>query len=850
MDITHVNLRDRRVDALRNFSRLDIHLAGGKGANLGELIRVGFTVPDGFVVTTLGYDDFIGQNNLAPVIARYLAAPQSNSTSLLDAFDQSAFPPGLAQVILAAYSRLGRGPVAVRSSATAEDLPEAAFAGQQDTYLNVIGPEALLQAIKSCWASLWNSRAVAYRQRQGVENAGVKLAVVVQCMLPAAVAGVMFTANPITGDRQQVIVDGSPGLGEAVVSGKVTPDHFILIHRRFGWHITERVLGKREVIVRPRPEGGTEQIAVPDPGNLPLLPDRALYRLASLGASIQRHFGSPQDVEWAYAGGKLFILQARPMTALPEPPARLSIIQRMVANNFVEMLPERPYPLDLDTWLPALDSAVNPIFAMLGLDWKLHWLFEEEDGVILRYCARLPRPTWKVLLAPARLAWLGLRYNPLKWQSDALIPKVLERARQLQSRDLRTLSWDELPTLVLAVQQISAQVGGEIRQHYFPRAAFAALRLRLLLAILGQSSSFGTLFTGVENKTLEMNRALESLAQRVRSTPDLLILFSSHPAAEIYADLDNISSGREFKVAFHRFLDQYGHRETLISSTLEPTWKDAPGLALGIVKTYAMSPTPPPTAPPAWQAARDSVLRHPLLRFAPLRDLFEHLLAESRLLLQVREDTHFYATLPMPIFHSMFLEFGRRLVAAGLLETPADVYHLRLAELEQAGRLLPPASSTGGGLQAMIERRKQLRLSLAGTPLIRVPRPAPLPRDAGALLVGMAGSPGVADGPVRLVRDNSEFGKLMPGDVLVAPYTNPSWTPLFQRAVAVVVDTGSLASHAAIVAREYGIPAVMGTVVGTQAFHDGDWVRVDGTHGTVQAAEPRQQQLKSQEARL
>src|SRR5919107_1778447 len=317
-------LIDVFVVPLERLGRDDLALAGGKGTNLGELVRLGFPVPDGFVVTTAAYDGFVAHNRLGETITRPHREPQDNGATIRAAFERAPIPPEIERNILAAYREHGEGPVAVRSSATAEDLPEAAFAGQQDTFLNISDEQALLDAIRRCWASLWTDRAIAYRDRQGIDQQTVKLAVVVQRMVPAEIAGVLFTANPVTGARDEIVVDASPGLGEAVVSGLVTPDHFVLRKRWWGWSIAERQPGRREVIVRARSDGSTEHVKGSSITDVPEFPDRALRRLAREGAAIERHFGRPQDIEWAWAGGELFIVQARPITALPEPAPRLN----------------------------------------------------------------------------------------------------------------------------------------------------------------------------------------------------------------------------------------------------------------------------------------------------------------------------------------------------------------------------------------------------------------------------------------------------------------------------------------------------------------------------------------------
>jgi rifampicin phosphotransferase len=820
------------VTPLECLGKTDLERGGGKAANLGELLRAGVPVPPGFALTTAAYERFVSANGLRAAIEQAFANRPVRGSGIRAAFEAAPVPPDVERAVLAAYQQLGQDPVAVRSSATAEDLPGASFAGQQDTYLNVIGPEALLDAVRRCWASLWTDRAIAYRASQGIDPLTVSLAVVVQRMVAAESAGVMFTANPVSGARGEIAIDASPGLGEAVVSGLVTPDHTLLRRGWLGWRVVEQRSGQRELLIRARPGGGTEQISGAPAAAAPALPRQALRRLAQLGERIQRHFGSPQDIEWAWAEGRVYILQARPITALPEPPPHANLLQRFLAANFAEMFPVRPYPLDLGTWLPALGSAVEPIFTIIGLEWQLHHLFVAEDGVVLGMLPRLPRPTWKVLGAPARFFGLVRRYNALEWQADPLLAQAWQQARDLESRELAPLAWEQLLAIVSEAKDLPFLTAGEVRRRYFPRAAFAAARLRVLLKLLGRSKQFALLLSGVENKTLEMNGAIEELASRVRCDPGLVVTFATHAPEDLWAVLAVMPGGHEFQAGLRDFFDRYGHRETVISTALEPSWKDEPAVALAVIKSSAAHPPQVQPEKPDWQAARESILAHPLLHLAPLRSAFLHLLAEARTLLQIREDTHFYATLSLPILRRTLLEMGRRLAAAGTLAAAEDVFHLTIEELQPAGGVTAMAGQAAV-LRAAVQRRKSARARLEKVPLID-PRLFPqraLPGDA--LLRGMAGSPGVAQGPARIVRDRSEFNKLQPGDVLVAAYTNPSWTPLFQRAAAVIVDSGSPASHAAIVAREYGIPAVMATLNGTSTLQDGELIRVDGSRGMV-----------------
>ena len=273
------------VLTLQSLSRNDLASAGGKGANLGELLRAGFSVPGGFVVSTQAYAHFVAASALDTVINRVLADHVDGGATIRAAFTAAPIPQEIAGPVLDAYRALGSPPVAVRSSATAEDLPGATFAGQQDTYLNIVDEPALLEAVRRCWASLWTDRALSYRRRQAVDQRTVKLAVVVQRMVAADVAGVMFTANPISGERNHVVIDASPGLGEAVVSGQVTPDHYVV--DTVTGAIQQRMIGRREVVIRAAPGGGVSHMLTAGSPGAPALPDAAITQLAALGRAVE-----------------------------------------------------------------------------------------------------------------------------------------------------------------------------------------------------------------------------------------------------------------------------------------------------------------------------------------------------------------------------------------------------------------------------------------------------------------------------------------------------------------------------------------------------------------------------------
>lgn len=777
----------RIVAPLRVFGRGDLPMAGGKGANLGELVQNGFPVPDGFVVTTHAYE----------VVA------QGRDTR--EYFEQVELPVGLRQAIADAYAALGGGPVAVRSSATAEDLPGAAFAGQQDTYLNVVGEDALLDAVRRCWGSLWAERAIAYRAKLGIDDADVRIAVVVQSMVEAETAGVMFTADPVSGDRERLVIDASSGLGEAVVSGLVTPDHYVV--RPSGE--ADFTPGRREVVIRGAAGGGLTRESG---ARAERLPDAALAELTRLGREVARHFGRPQDIEWAYAGGRVHLLQARPMTALPPPPVgRLNPFQRRLTTVLMEYLPERPYPIDMSTWLPYGPAGLmGKVMGTFGIRRAFDGFLQEEDGVVYRLLPPSPRPTVKVLAMPFRLVAKARRYDPARWTRDRRFLGYLAAVEELGARDLRAMSWAELlrvPRQALALVEPVA----DLRVDYLPGTGLALLRLLVALRLLGRRALFGDLLHGARTRTSDTNRALEHLAEVARRTGAL----DADPMPE------------EFAEELAAFLKEYGHRETVSPILVTPpTWADAPEIVLGLVRVLAAGP--PERKEP------DDPLERLLARSNPRRRArIARWVRAARAGVAFREDSHFYFMMPQPIVRRSLLEMGRRLREAGVLDRDDDVFHLRLEELE---RIEDPATVETGRLRELAGARAAKRQELSGVRLIDPAAIFPSAETGDALVTGAAAGGGVASGPVKVIREPAEFDRLEAGDVLVCPYTNPSWTPLFQQAAAVVVDTGGAASHAAIVAREYGIPAVMGTGRATTVLEDGQMVTVNGDTGTVTGA--------------
>ncbi|HET8780495.1 MAG TPA: PEP/pyruvate-binding domain-containing protein, partial [Agromyces sp.] len=510
------------VVGLEDLGRDDLDSAGGKGANLGELLRAGFPVPPGFVVTTRAYREAFDVAGIASALAETMSA--ADADDVRTAVGAMAVPDAVESAVVDAYRRLGAGAVAVRSSATAEDLPGATFAGQQDTYLNIDGEQAVVDAVRRCWASLWTRRAVAYRSKAGIDHRTVQIAVVVQRLVDADTAGVMFTANPVTGVRDETVIDASPGLGEAVVSGRVTPDHFVI---GADGRMLQRRLGRREVVIRPATEGGVREEAVDD--GTEHLDDVALRSVAEVGTRIERHFGVPQDIEWVVAGGVLWIVQARSLTALPPEPVRVNPLRRVMTSIVAELLPVRPYPLDMTTWTVHGHGRIltRMLAEIPAIRVSLTAMLPEVDGVVDRLVPPDPRPSLRTLATPFRMAPRIRRYRTDGWTEDRRFIEFDRDVRALRAVDPATLDWAELvhvPRRALDILDGLISLGID----YLPRVGFSLLRLRLLLGILGLGRESSPLLRGVHTRTGDANAALTDLAHAVADHEAWRAAFEAH----------------------------------------------------------------------------------------------------------------------------------------------------------------------------------------------------------------------------------------------------------------------------------------------------------------------------------
>lgn len=829
--------------------------AGGKGANLGVLVKAGLPVPPGFTVTALAYRTHLDAAGLRERIARRLdGVPEQDLGALTAAcrdvaawIEAAPMPATIQDQVAAAYARLAgrmaataagapRLAVAVRSSATAEDLPSASFAGQQETYLGVCGTGAVLEHVRKCWASLWTPQAVSYRAGMGFAHLKVDLAVVVQAMVRAEAAGVMFTANPVSGARDEILVSASYGLGEAVVSGMVTPDTLVL---SADGAVRQRTLGSKERRVVPD-EHGTRTELVPGPDrNRFCLSAADLSALAALARQVEAHYGSPQDTEWALAGGAIFLLQARPITTLTGTAGSDARIPAPLGDPLwhgrrppfgihetMEHFPDPLTPLDVELYCIG-DRAIQESFRELGMRISPTPTapVERENGCV---AARLQQPRLSLALLwrlPANL--LGkARMDPRdRWQ-----PVSEEMASWLRRMEAVEGETGDAPGLVRLIGQAVAEFEPLLVKRF--SAVFMCDLVSSLLTgfwvrrAVGKESAAGVrdrLLRALPFRTALQNQALAGLA-RVAAAQGM-----DTPA---------------FAAALAEFLEEYGHRPAsgMVPVPGSPTWQEDPGPVMGLVRALLNDPASINWEEAHRQGEADFLAARARVESAlsrRARRWFRTHLERARNGVVVREESLFVMERLIAFMRRVALRLGDLLTRQSILDEPGDVFFLFQSEL------LPAAAGTLG-VRERVQRRKHAFAQIAAahrrgqhwlitTGSIPPPAAAPgrKPAPGSPVVTGLAASRGEAAGTVCVVRGPAEFGKLRKGDILVAPFTAPAWTPLFRVAAAVVTDLGSPVSHAAIVAREYGIPAVVATANATALLRDGQQVRVDGTGGVV-----------------
>ncbi len=830
---------------IKHFAEIDdsdLPLVGGKGLNLGKLRVAGFLVPPGFCVTTEAYRTTV----------------ETVDTQNSESVQAATLSESLQSEILAAYNQLGADSVAVRSSATAEDLPDASFAGQQDTFLNVSGASELLDKIKACWASLWSERAVAYRREHGIADAELAMAVVVQTMVDAEVSGVMFTRNPTGGD--ELVIESNWGLAEFVVSGEITPDHF-MISRETGNLIRETVVSKRKMIVRE----GVQTVPIGQ-REIPSLQRGQVAELGKLGRQVDAFYDAPQDVEWAYAGGQFYLLQARPITTLTDAAEieqlrrqEIEVLQEKADEggtvwsryNLAEVLPA-PLPM---TWaimqefmsgrggfgltcrelgfLPSrrfdeegvLDLICGRLFFNLSreVEFNFHgFLFEHDFQQLKRdpNKAIYPQPTPNIKRSNA-LFWgkfpyyivkaitAELKHSKFRKDLDKTLSEKIFPAFEAYVQTEKQVSLEELPDqeVIGKFHEWRGKTLDEFAKDALKATAFASFAYQQLESTLqkclGEEEAKDLarlLITGLEGDlTVDANLKMWEVAQGELTLED--------------------------------FLEKHGHRSVDEFELAQPRWREDPSYIEQIIASFRTNPDANPTKHLETQRsnrekARRRLARLPVNKAAAFRKRINDALNLTQRYMPFRETAKFYLMFGYELIRKALLELDRRYQLDG------GVFYLVPDELN---RLIE-----GEDLQSLIEERKTTRSRLLKIEvpdvvysdiLNRIGEPQAI--EAKDEIQGVGVSVGVATGEAYVLRDAADVQIGGKDYILVCPSTDPGWTPLFLHAAALVMEYGGMLSHGAIVAREYGIPAVVNIPGATQRLQSGQRLRVDGSRGIV-----------------
>ena len=884
------------IQSLTELNRADLPIAGGKGANLGALIQAGLPVPPGFCVTTPAYRAFVETNKLEVEIRQILDSTQMDdpaslekaSDSIRACFQHGELPPALADEIRQAYANLHNlaGPVAVRSSATAEDLPDLSFAGQQDTYLNILGAAALLDAVIRCWASLWTARAIGYRARNQISHDEVALAVVVQQMVQSEAAGVLFTANPLTGKRSETVIDATLGLGEALVSGQVEPDHYVVDSS--GEKILDKTLGAKALSIQGQASGGTVTLHHSAAGRQ-ALPDEQILALARLGGQAQTYFGSPQDMEWAWADGRLYVLQSRPVTSLYPLPARLKEAPLEVLLSFgVWQGMLDPYtPLGQDMF-STLISGMGQLFGqkISAREQRVFLsagerLFVNVTGLLSNPIGRKVANAFVGAIDPVSGAILADLLKDSRFSAENSLSLgasfwLLRGVAPLIGNVLFNLLWpvhgrarlerqidtalteaqrccDSAQNLIGLVEAIEAV---PVPQQMLPRlvggiAAGQAPYQNLLLrasGLPGGQELLMELTRGLpHNVTTQMDLALWRTAQAIRADANAAGSFSTTEVERLVTEYRAEKLPIAAQTAIRGFLSTYGMRGVGEIDLGRSRWREEPASIFQVLKSY-LQIDPAASPETVFQRGAGKVRQVQ----AQLEQVFSQapkgkrisprmvrmLIERFRELGGLRETPKFFIVRLLGIYRAALLAAGQKLVEAGRLAEAEDVFDLHLWELKTSG-----SGETRGWKTLIAERRATYTRELRRR---RIPRimlsdgttfyDAPSTGDAANTLSGNPVSAGVVEGVVRVVL-NPHGVQLIPGEILVCPATDPAWTPLFLAAGGLVMEVGGMMTHGSVVAREYGIPAVVGVSQATMRLKDGQRVRVDGSSGMVTVLE-------------
>ncbi len=901
-----------------------LETVGGKGASLANLVRAGFSVPDGFLIPTAAYLDYVASNNLQKRILSRLkdllfdepAASQEASAEIRAWFLVEKTDDKWTSSIRRAYANLGGGPVAVRSSATAEDLPDMSFAGQQETFLNIVGEQMLLEAIVNCWSSLWTARAISYRSRNSIPHEDVALSVIVQNMVQSEASGVLFTANPLTGKRSETAIDATFGLGEALVGGLVEPDHYVV--DTDSGEVIHKTLGGKALTIRGVAGGGvvTEDA---DAGERQAIPDDIILQLTELGQRVIALVHSPQDIEWAWSEGQLHLLQSRPITSLypipdvPSDPLRVFISFAVIQGLLAPITPlgqdvmklvfaggARIFRFDLTQETQGVLFSAGERLWVNVAPLLRNSLGRKILGGALPAVAPGAAQTIDFLLDDPRLAVGrgGIRLSTFRRLAGFLLPSMMRVFRLWlapeQGRERVTRLMDKM---VLQAKTRSAVTGDtqELLAHrlemlYSARDIFPDVvipqgitpivagmvpffgimrRFSVQAAEASGNPAFAQSYLEIarglpHNVTTEMDLALWRVAQTILADSDSSKLFQETSASDLASQyLQAVLPSSQVQESIVTFMDRYGVRGVGEIDIGLPRWGEDPTHIMQVLQS-CMQIKDPDMAPDAVfarsaksaeQAAAqlESAVRQMHGGFIKAR-LLRWAISRYRALAGMREAPKFFAIRMMGIIRQGLLQSGQELVDAGHLKQRDDLFFLSIRELDELNEAMvkfkhrPTTEHNESDLHTLtqaIQARIADRRAKYEREYLRKQIPRVLlsdgmtyyegvraPEGQEGAIIGDPVSPGDVDGIARVIFD-PHSSQLAPGEILVCPGTDPAWTPLFLTASGLVMEVGGMMTHGSVVAREFGIPAVVGVHQATERIKTGQRLRVNGSTGEI-----------------
>lgn len=883
---------EKYISFLSELSLNDVAAVGGKAANLGELFSAGFRAPEGFCVRITAFDDFLDRNNLNKVIDdiackidyTQISDVEKKTKEIRDIIIRALIPQDIQDEISSAYEKIARNGVlvAVRSSVGTRDLSRSSFPGQMDTYHNIRGRKEVISRIKECWASMWSSRAASTMHAKRIDHRMIIIAPIVQVMIPSYTAGVAFTANPLTGCRDEIMIDAAYGIGEAVVAGNMTPDNYILCKNT--GNILNKTIGYKRFKVeldRDKGSGNVRRELSEQEARCECLQDSQIKEIGDAAAAIEKHYKYPLDIEWAYAGGILYILQARRITALNDsskqaPPARpVNVWSRKFGDEY---LAEYALPLNYDLlvrWI--IDVAMKGMVKILGrkdmADIEPVRNYNGYAYMSGEWVACMVKSVPKKFRKSDIIDWFpGFWHDEIvsrpfepRWVPGSMLYPLRDRRASIRKNDKAlhqhclNIEKTIIPKLGQDYRALSVQ---EWKKQFdeadeFGREHFRVIRWGLSmhnptlhgileklmeLWVKDDGSLYQKIISGIPGtKTAELNRDIWLLGRDARTDKILTDLLLKNNLS--YAEVRNRIPDAGFWTEFDGFIKRHGHRAATRDIS-QPRWNETPDIILGFVRAQLRSQDPADPDMKARESSRqreqaeaEALKRAGGFIFAPVRrKILRRVFSLTQTYMRYRENQRYHLDYLLTHMRHLILEQGRRFADKKIIRDAGDIFFLNSDEL---WNLFGSMQVSDDILQKIEERRKHYLLwkdKIPATYLYddtEVDDELSAFTDSGNSVKGMGASAGYIKGYARVAGDLSQLDQVKSGEILVACNIDPGWTNVFPLLGGLITETGGMLAHGALLAREYGIPAVMGVLNATKNFKTGELLELDGKKGII-----------------